>query len=251
MITGQRVLIFGVNSAIAQAVARLLVQRGCHVYGVGRNAEKLRAVLEDLRVRAGPDQRVGGCQADLDDIAAQPGWFDQAESFLGVIDVVLIAHGVLPDQLVCQGDLATTMAALHSNALSAVALAEEAAHRLQARGAGTIVAIGSVAGDRGRQSNYVYGAAKGMLALYLQGLRNRLAHHGVHVLTVKPGFVDTPMTAGFERKGWLWARPEQVARGIVRAMDKRRDVAYLPAFWFWIMLVIRSIPERLFKRLRM
>ncbi|OBS09991.1 oxidoreductase, short-chain dehydrogenase/reductase family [Acidihalobacter prosperus] len=114
-----------------------------------------------------------------------------------------------------------------------------------------VAAISSVAGDRGRQSNYVYGAAKGMLTLFLQGLRNRLVRAGVSVVTIKPGFVDTPMTAHIEKKGLLWAPPEAVAQGILRAIAKRRDVVYLPGVWRWIMLIIRHIPEAVFKRLEL
>jgi len=116
------------------------------------------------------------------------------------------------------------------------------------QGKGSLAVISSVAGDRGRQSNYVYGAAKGMVSLFLQGLRNRLSKKNVQVLTIKPGFVDTPMTAAFT-KGALWAKPEAVARGIVKAVDKRRDEVYLPGFWRLIMLLIRHIPESLFKKL--
>jgi short-subunit dehydrogenase len=123
------------------------------------------------------------------------------------------------------------------------------ANYFQSRGRGSIVAISSVAGDRGRKSNYVYGAAKGMVTLFLQGLRNRLASKGVTVVTIKPGFVDTPMTKDFDRSGPLWTQPPAIARGIVRAVERRRDVAYLPWFWQLIMLVIRHIPERIFKRM--
>ena len=121
----------------------------------------------------------------------------------------------------------------------------------EARGAGQLAVISSVAGDRGRQSNYVYGAAKGMVSLFLQGLRNRLFASGVHVLTIKPGFVDTPMTAHIKKGGPLWASPEQVAKGIVWAIDRRRDVAYVPGFWRPIMAVIRALPESVFKRLHL
>lgn len=249
MNSGQRVLILGVTSTIAHATARLLVQRGCHIFGVGRNQAKLTAVLADLRVRAGPDQRVGGCQADLDDIQDHAAHFDAAETALGGIDIILMAQGVLPDQSLCASDASSMMAAMVTNALGPIALLVEARRRLLERGEGAIVAIGSVAGDRGRQSNYVYGAAKGMLDLYLQGLRNELAGRGVHVMTVKPGFVDTAMTASIASKGPLWSTPERVAAGIVRGLDRRRDVVYLPWFWRWIMFVIRIVPERIFKRL--
>jgi decaprenylphospho-beta-D-erythro-pentofuranosid-2-ulose 2-reductase len=124
------------------------------------------------------------------------------------------------------------------------------ANRFERQGFGTIAVISSVAGDRGRQSNYVYGAAKGAVSIFMQGLRNRLHPRGVQVLTIKPGFVDTPMTAAFP-KGILWARPQQVARGICEAIEKKRDVVYLPWFWSPIMGVIRGLPEALFKRLRL
>jgi short-subunit dehydrogenase len=129
-----------------------------------------------------------------------------------------------------------------------IALATVLANRFEAQRSGSIAVISSVAGDRGRQSNYVYGAAKGAVTLLLQGLRNRLSKSGVQVLTIKPGFVDTPMTAEF-KKGALWAKPDDIAHGIVSAIDRRRDVVYLPGFWRLIMLIIRHIPEPIFKRM--
>ena len=142
------------------------------------------------------------------------------------------------------------MAEIDTNALSVIALSTLIANRLAWQEKGALAVISSVAGDRGRQSNYVYGAAKGMVSLFLQGLRNRMFKHGVQVLTVKPGFVDTPMTSGFD-KGHLWASAEQVARGIVRAIDTRRDVVYLPGFWWPIMWIIRHLPEGYFKKLKL
>jgi NAD(P)-dependent dehydrogenase (short-subunit alcohol dehydrogenase family) len=137
---------------------------------------------------------------------------------------------------------------LHTDLVSPASLLTAAAARLEASGGGTLVALSSVAGDRGRQSNYPYGAAKGGLSVFLQGLRNRLARRGVHVLTVKLGFVDTPMTEALP-KNPLYAQPDVVARNVLRAVARRRDLVYVPAFWRWIMLVIRAIPERLFKRM--
>jgi short-subunit dehydrogenase len=241
------VIIFGATSAIAQATARLLITRGCNIFAIGRNAAKLDAVLADLQVRNAPGQIVAGTNADLDRIDGHAALFDAAVQALGGIDTVLIAHGALPDQAACDASIDALLASIQTNAISAIALAALAAQRLQS--GGTIAAIGSVAGDRGRQSNYAYGAAKGMLALYLQGLRNRLSPKGIQVLTVKPGFVDTPMTAAFNRKGPLWATPEGIAQGIMRAMDRRSDVVYLPWFWRPIMLIIQHLPERIFKRL--
>ncbi len=240
-------VLFGATSAIAQAVARRMVERGCHVYAVGRDQQKLEALLADLRVRAGPGGKIAGARADLDHLEGFEALYAAARQELGSIDVVLIAHGSLPDQKACEASPEALLAAMHTNATSAIVLASMAAEHVV--DGGTIAAIGSVAGDRGRQSNYVYGASKGMLALFLQGLRNRLSGRGIQVLTIKPGFVDTPMTAAFERKGLLWATPDRVAAGIVRAIERRRDVVYLPWFWRPIMLLIQHIPERVFKRL--
>jgi hypothetical protein len=185
---------------------------------------------------------------DANDLPRHGPLLDHATTLLGGLDTVLIAHGTLPDQATCQSSVEQTLAELHTNAISTIALLTVVANRFEAQGFGSIAVISSVAGDRGRQSNYVYGTAKGAVALFLQGLRNRLDRHGVHVLTLKPGFVDTPMTRGF-RKGLLWAQPEGIAKGIVAALDRRADVVYLPFFWRYLMLAICSIPERVFKRL--
>jgi len=157
-------------------------------------------------------------------------------------------HG---DQARAEQDDGELLRILNTNYTAAAVALNDLARYLAGRGApGGIIGIGSVAGDRGRRSNYVYGAAKGALALYLQGLRNRLADRGVHVLTVKPGFVDTPMTAGLQGL-FLVAPPARVARDIVRAYQRRRDVVYTPWFWRYIMLLIRAIPESRFKHLRL
>lgn len=245
----QRILIFGANSAIASACAREWVAEGNDVFLVGRNSSKLQSVLADLRVRASHDQCIDGMSVDLCNLAEHENILARAEAVLDGIDVVLIAHGTLPDQKACEASVERTLAEIHTNALSTISLLTLIANRFEAQASGIIAVISSVAGDRGRQSNYVYGAAKGMVTLFLQGLRNRLDRKGVTVLTIKPGFVDTPMTAQFEKKGLLWAQPESVAKGIVRAVKQRRDVVYLPSIWFWIMLIICHIPEAIFKRL--
>ena len=147
-------------------------------------------------------------------------------------------------------DYAYTEQALRTNFLSVVSLLTPIANQLEKQHYGCIAVISSVAGDRGRQSNYVYGAAKGALTIFLQGLRNRLQAANVCVLTIKPGFVDTPMTADL-KKGALWAKPESVAKGIYRAIKRRKNSVYLPWFWWPIMMVIRHIPEPIFKRLKL
>ena len=243
----ERVVIFGATSAIAQAVARRLAARGARLHLVARDAAKLDAVRADLIARGAPAVTVG--VADLDILEGHRGLVDEAERALSAIDAAIIAQGTLPAQAECEQDFALAAAALRTNFLAPASLAAHLANRFVARGAGTLVAIGSVAGDRGRASNYVYGTAKGALATFLQGLRARLHSRNVRVVTVKPGFVDTPMTAGF-KKGALWATPEAVARGIVKAMDRGTPEVYLPWFWGPIMFVIRHLPERIFVRLK-
>ena len=242
----QKVLIVGATSAIAEAAARLWAARGDALFLVGRNATRLETIAADLSVRGAA--AVGCFVMDATDTAKHAAMLEAATSALGGLDVALIAHGTLPDQKACEASVALTLQEMDNNGLSVVALATLLGAKMEAQGHGALAVIGSVAGDRGRQSNYVYGAAKGMVGLFLQGLRNRLSKKGVQVLTIKPGFVDTPMTASF-KKGALWAQPGDIACGILRAIEQRKDVVYLPGFWRLIMLLIRHIPERVFKRL--
>lgn len=244
-----RVVIFGATSAIAEHTARQLVQNGASVYCIGRNTDKLSRIIADLKVRAGRDQTIDGMSADLSDINQHLSLIEQASEALGGLDAALIAHGTLPNQKACEADVELTVQEIQTNALSVVSLLSLLANRFEAQGKGVIAAISSVAGDRGRQSNYVYGAAKGMVSLFMQGLRNRLAKKGVSVVTIKPGFVDSPMTADFDKSGPLWAKPEVIAKGIVNAMQKGKDEVYLPWFWWSIMQIIKHIPEAIFKRL--
>lgn len=242
----RKVLIVGAASAIAEATARIFAERGDALFLVGRNATVLTSIAMDLRVRGASE--VGVEAMDANDLAAHEPMLDRAEKLLGGLDTVLIAYGTLSDQKACERSAALTVQELGNNAVSVAALLTHIAARLEQRRAGAIAVISSVAGDRGRQSNYVYGSAKALVTAFLSGLRQRLYKSGVAVITLKPGFVDTPMTAAF-RKGFLWATPQQVAAGIVRAIDRSTPVAYLPAFWRPIMFLIRLIPERLFRRL--
>jgi len=245
----KRVILFGATSAIAEQTARQLVSQGASLYCVGRNRDNLMALIDDLKVRASDHQHIDGSVADLTDSTQHAHLIDTAEQVLGGIDGVLIAHGTLPDQQACQADTILTRQEIETNALSVINLLTLLANRLEKQQHGVIGVISSVAGDRGRQSNYVYGAAKGMVTLFLQGLRNRLAKANVDVVTIKPGFVDTPMTAAFDKGGPLWAKPEQIAKGIITAMQKGKGEVYLPWFWWGIMLIIKHIPEAIFKRM--
>jgi short-subunit dehydrogenase len=241
----QKVLIVSSTSAIAEQAARLYAARGDALFLTGRNAQRLSAIAADLKLRGAPN--VDTAILDIDDLAAQVSMLDRAFS-AGPVDVVLVAPGTLPDQVACEGSVALTVKEFNTNGVSVIALLTLVAQRLKAQGHGTITVISSVAGDRGRQSNYVYGAAKAALSTFLSGLRQRLAKSGIAVVTIKPGFVDTPMTRDF-KKGVLWASPQAVARGIVAATDRRRSVVYLPWFWWGIMLIIKHIPEGVFKRI--
>ena len=165
------------------------------------------------------------------------------------VDIALIAHGTLPDQALCERDPQQAVREFTTNGLSVIALLTDLANRMEAQRSGCIAVISSVAGDRGRPSNYLYGSAKSAVSVFCSGLRARLFKSGVHVLTIKPGFVDTPMTQGLKLPKLLLATPDRVARDIVRAIDKRKDTLYTPWFWRYIMRVICSVPERLFKRL--
>ena len=242
----KRIVVFGATSAIAQACARIWAGRGDALFLVGRNAERLEAVAGDLKVRGA--SQVEWLAHDLADLEAHESLVARADATLGGIDVALVAHGVLGDQMLLREDVPLAVESIHVNFVSAASLLAHLANLLERRKAGTIAVISSVAGDRGRQSNYVYGAAKAGLTAFASGLRNRLQKSGVSVVTIKPGFVDTPMTAHV-KKGPLFARPDTVARAIVRAIDRRKDVVYVPGFWRLIMWVVRSIPERIFKRL--
>ena len=243
----KKIVIVGATSAIAERCARRwLEQMPIDLTLVGRDARRVERVAMDLRVRS-PQSEIRVIQADfLDPVAIDAMVGAIAKS--GPIDVALIAHGSLPEQTECQTDLLSCRDALEINGVSPVLFAEAFAKEMEKAKCGTLALIGSVAGDRGRKSNYVYGAAKGMVTRFLQGLRNRLAKKGVQVLTIKPGFVDTPMTAAF-RKGPLWAQPEAVARGILAATEGGKNEVYLPGFWWLIMAIIRHIPEPIFKKL--
>jgi decaprenylphospho-beta-D-erythro-pentofuranosid-2-ulose 2-reductase len=244
----RKVLIVGATSAIAEAVARIFAERGDALFLVGRNAAALADIAADLRVRGAKE--VGSETLDANDLDAHEPMLDRAEQHLGGMDTVLIAYGTLSDQKACELSAALTVQEIGNNAVSVAALLTHIAARFEQRRAGSIAVISSVAGDRGRQSNYVYGSAKALVTAFLSGLRQRLYKSGVAVITIEPGFVDTPMTAAF-RKGLLWAKPQQVAAGIVRAIERSSTVVYLPAFWRPIMFMIRAVPESLFQRLKL
>jgi hypothetical protein len=187
---------------------------------------------------------------DMNDIGQHAEMLADAKAKLGVIDIIFIAHGTLPDQIACQSDVNRTVQEFNTNAVSTIALLTLVAEMFERQGHGTIAVITSVAGDRGRQSNYVYGAAKAAVETFLEGLRQRLHKTGIHVVSIRPGFIDTPMTSEFE-KGFLWAHPDEISHRIHRAIIQGKDVVYVPAFWRLIMLIIRCIPRPVFKTIKL
>jgi short-subunit dehydrogenase len=241
-----RIVVLGATSAIAQAWMRRVAPRGSSFFLVARNPAHLESVARDLLVRGAKAVYAENC--DLNETALHPALLDRAVESLGGLDCALIAHGSLGDQAAGEKDFAAAAASLQTNFLSAASLVTWLANYFARQYRGTIAVISSVAGDRGRKSNYIYGSAKAGLNAFLDGVRNRVDRDGVHVLTIRPGFVATPMTAHLPQ-GPLFATPDAVARDILRAMERRRDVVYTPWFWRWIMTIIRAIPEWKFKRM--
>lgn len=238
-----RVLVLGATSAIAAQVAHIHAERGDRLHLVGRSPEKLAAVA-----RRCSGSRVTTAFADFCKLEQNVDVVGSALATLGGLDTVLIAHGDLGDQIASERSFADAEATLRTNFTSVVSLLIPLANQLEAARAGRIGVITSVAGDRGRPRNYTYGAAKGALNIYLQGLRTRLYPAGVKVTTLKLGPVDSPMTVSHAKHA-LFGEPLSVAKGIVAAMDRGRPEAYIPGFWSLIMPVVKNTPERLFQRL--
>jgi hypothetical protein len=242
------IVIFGASSAIAQEVARQATSTETHFILVGRDEHKLSVVASDLKSRGAAAIRV--VSGDLINFSEIKALVDVLWNDLDYIDFVLIAHGSLPDQVRCETDMDYACSQLEINFISSALIAQLAANRLKLQGSGTLAVISSVAGDRGRQSLYLYGAAKAGLSTFLEGLRHRMYGTGVKVLTIKPGLVDTPMTAHL-KKGPLVSSPKVIAHDILKAMVSSKDVVYSPWFWQWIMLIIRSIPRCLFYKTKL
>lgn len=244
--TKKRILIFGATSAIAEATARVWAAENNQLYLVARNEVRLQAIAKDLDIRGA--YSVDYAQFDANDFDTHQAVIEQAIQSLGGLDIALIAHGTLSNQKVCEQDFSVALTELHTNAISVMSLLTHLANYFEAKKQGTLAVISSVAGERGRQSNYVYGAAKGAVSVFLQGLRQRLDKSGVQVLTIKPGFVDTPMTKDL-KKGALWVKPQAIAKLINQGVASKKHVIYTPGYWALIMAVIRAIPERLFKKI--
>jgi len=243
------ILITGASSGIGRAIADRAAAEGRDLILAGRDVQELEASAADLRIRCKVEVLVEAFEAM--DFESHAAFFERcaglsADGLAGVI----ICHGYLAPQAQAQGDAALARRIIDTNYTSVVSLLDLMGNYFEQRKAGFICAISSVAGDRGRQSNYLYGSAKAGLTTYLQGLRNRLAGVNVPVITIKPGFVDTPMIYGMSGM-FLVASPDSVARDTLRAIRRGSSTIYTPWFWRFIMLIIRSIPEPIFKRMKL
>lgn len=239
----RRVLIFGATSAIAREIALRCARRGDRLYLVGRDAQKLAALVSELG-----DSVVGSVAADLNDTARAADHVSAARSALGgAIDVALVAQGLLGNQLETEQSFDKAAEVFATNLLSAVALLIPLGNVFEAQRSGTIAVITSVAGDRGRPRNYTYGSAKGALNIYLQGLRSRLFKTRVKVYAIRLGPVHTPMTADHPKNA-LFVGPDVAAEQILSAIEGRAHDVYLPWYWRPIMAVVRNLPERIFQR---
>lgn len=245
----KKILVVGATSAIAHACARIWASRGAELFLVARNTNKLQANAADLQTRGA--SKVYTYQLDAVQIDQHQAMLEHCLEQLGQIDIALIAYGSLPDQQSCQHDTFTAVQEFTLNATSVISIANILAIQFERQRCGSLAVISSVAGDRGRPSNYLYGSAKGAVSIFCAGLHARLHKKGVQVLTIKPGFVDTPMTAGLELPAALLSTPEKVATQIVCAIGTSKAVLYTPGIWRWIMLVIRSIPVFVFRRLNL
>lgn len=245
----KKILIVGATSAIAHACARIWASRGAEFFLVARCTNKLQANAADLNTRGAGKVHI--YPLDILQLDQHQIMLEHCLEQLGQIDIALIAHGTLPDQQICQHDSNMAVQEFTLNATSMISIINTLAIQLERQRCGSLAVISSVAGDRGRPSNYLYGSAKGAVSIFCAGLHARLYKKGVQVLTIKPGFVDTPMTAGLELPTALLSTPEKVASQIVCAVGTNKAVLYTPGIWRWIMLIIRSIPMFIFRKLNL
>lgn len=248
----RKVIVLGALSAIAEATCRLLAEEGASVALLARNGERLETVAQDLRVRGAGT--VVTEALDLADASDAPVVLERCSAAIGGADTVLLFYGLLGEQTRAETDWDHARAILDVNFTSAAGWLLAAANLIEARpvDGGVLISVSSVGGDRGRRSNYVYGAAKGGLSILTQGIAHRFGATGRHrAVAMKLGFVDTPMTAGFEKGGPLWAKPEGIAKTIRKAMDGGGPIIYAPFFWRWIMLAIRMTPQPIFNKVNL
>ena len=244
----KKILILGATSAIAESCAKIWARKGASLFLVGRNEEKLNKINSDLKLSG--SKEIFSYLMNLNTIEEHKKMLDEAQNKLGDLNIILIAYGNLPNQENCEENVTVTLDEIKTNAISTIALLTEISKRLVKKKSGTIAVITSVAGDRGRSSNYVYGSAKAMVTTFLSGLRQRLSKLDISVVNIKPAFIDTPMTKNF-KKNFLWSTPEKIAPKIVRAIASNKGEIYVPSFWKLIMMVIKYIPDFIYKKIRL
>jgi decaprenylphospho-beta-D-erythro-pentofuranosid-2-ulose 2-reductase len=246
MKSAQCVLVFGANSAICHEVLKLYALEGANFFLVGRNQEKLQAVSTDLVARGGAV--LGVASYDFNEWQKHDAIVMQARQSMGKIDVALVAHGTLPDQSKSETSSALVKSCMDDNFVSVAIIAQAVAQQLAQQTSGTLAVVSSVAGDRGRKSNYTYGAAKAGIDTLLQGLQGRFSGSHVKIVNIKPGMVISPMTSEM-RHSAIWSTPERVAPGIYQAIAKGAKVYYVPGYWRLIMLIIRLLPTAILAKL--
>lgn len=239
-------LILGATSDMAIAIARKFASHGYNIQLAARNTAPLQALQSDIQIRHNVQCTV--YSFDALNYASHKAFIDQLNP---KPDVTICVFGYLGDAMKARTDWQETERILQTNYVGAVSVLDRIADHYAAQKSGTIVGISSVAGERGRQSNYHYGSAKAGFTAYLSGLRNRLFKEGVHVVTVQPGFVYTRMTEDLQLPKLLTGHPADVANTVYNAVKKKKNVVYVKWFWRWIMLIIRSIPEFMFKKLKL
>lgn len=241
------ILIIGATSAVAMAYAREQAEKKTNFYLLGRTEEKLKIIQQDLEARGAKQVEVA--VADLSDVNEHELLINNSFKQLKRIDVVLVAHGTLPDQKKCQVDVERAVSEFHINGTCTLSLLSHIANAMERQKTGTLAVITSVAADRGRSSNYLYGSAKAAVSTFVEGLRGRLYKSNVHVLEIKPGFIDSPMTNGLDLPRLLLSTPEKIASIISNAIVKKKNCIYAPFYWWFILTVIKSIPRSIFKKL--
>ena len=245
----KKILIIGATSAIAEATAQRFAKEGASLYLLARNEERLASLAADLKIRGASSAAYA--LLDVNDRVRYEEVLKEVVKTLGTIDVALVAHGTLGDQKACEEDVDRALLEFETNAVSTIALLTRLSNLFEKQHGGTIAVISSVAGDRGRPSNYVYGTAKAAITTFCEGLQARMFRSGVHVLIIKPGMVATPMTEGLSMPGLLVAEPDRIAADIVRAIEKKTDTLYTPWFWKYIMAGIIHLPSALFKKVNL
>ncbi len=241
----KKVLILGATSDVGKALAQVYAEMKYPLILAARNIEDLEPIKSDLEIRK--DAKVEIASFEATDYSSHAGFISK----VGTPDICICVFGFLGDQTEAENDWSQANSIMSINYIGGASILEEVAKKMIDKKSGTIVGISSVAGERGRQSNYFYGSSKAGFTAYLSGLRNRLFHKGIHVLTVKPGFIDTKMTAGMDLPKPLTASPLQVAKAIAKGVSKKRNTIYVLGMWRLIMYIIKTIPEVIFKKLKL